>query len=124
MEYDIYSELDIKQHQKKYENYLEVLISEDGKIMYAVPSHQEKAVELACRKLEITREELAAMCPKEFYFDYLRWLLIVSGAVAIWNKGCMAPAPTKKQVASIRRLKMAGPYRGAVPMISETGGEK
>ena len=35
--YSIYSEFDIEQHKKKYVNYLEVLIEQDGRIVYAVP---------------------------------------------------------------------------------------
>lgn len=118
-EYSIYSEFDLEQHKEKYVNYLEVLIEEDGHIVYAVPSHQEKAVELACRKFGVSRRELLNMCPKEYYFDFMTWLLMQSGAVAVWNDFCSAPSATKKQVAAIRRLKMAGVYRGAVPLTAE-----
>lgn len=123
-EYSIYCDFDIEQHKKKYVNYLEVLIEEDGWIVYAVPSHQEKAIELACQKLRVNRQELMAMCPKEYYFDFLNWLLIVSGTVAVWNDFCSAPTVTKKQIASLRRLKMAGIYKGAVPLMQEEKGEK
>lgn len=82
-EYSIYCDFDIEQHKKKYVNYLEVLIEEDERIVYAVPSHQEKAIELACQKFRVNRQELMAMCPKEYYFDFLNWLLMVSGAVAV-----------------------------------------
>lgn len=123
-EYSIYCDFDIKQHKKKYVNYLEVLIEKDGRIVYAVPSHQEKAIELACQKLGANRQELMAMCPKEYYFDFLNWLLMVSGAVAVWNDFCSASTVTKKQIASLRRLKMAGIYKGAVPLMQEEKGEK
>ncbi len=117
--YSIYSEFDIEQHKKKYVNYLEVLVEQDGRIVYAVPSHQEKAVALACEKLGVTRRELLDMCPREYYFDYMNWLLKISGAIALWNEQCLAPAATRKQVGAIRRLKMAGLYKGAVPLITE-----
>lgn len=123
-EYSIYCDFDIKRHKKKYVNYLEVLIEKDGRIVYAVPSHQEKAIELACQKLGVNRQELMAMCPKEYYFDFLNWLLMVSGAVAVWNDFCSAPTVTKKQIASLRRLKMAGIYKGTVPLMREEKGEK
>ena len=42
-EYSVYSEFDITKHKHPYVNYLEVLIKEDGSIVYVVPSHQEKA---------------------------------------------------------------------------------
>lgn len=123
-EYSIYCDFDIEQHKKKYGNYLEVLIEKDGRIVYAVPSHQEKAIELACQKLGVSRQELMAMCPKEYYFDFMNWLLIVSGAVAVWNDFCSALTVTKKQIASLRRLKMAGIYKGAVPLMQKEKGEK
>lgn len=118
-EYSIYCDFDIEQHKKKYVNYLEVLIEKDGRIVYAVPSHQEKAIELACQKLGVNRQELMAMCPKEYYCDFLNWLLMISGAVAVWNDFFSAPAVTKKQIASLRRLKMAGIYKGTIPLMSE-----
>lgn len=117
--YSVYSEFDIEQRKKKYVNYLEVLVEKDGKIVYAVPSHQEKAVALACEELGVTRRELLDMCPREYYFDYMNWLLMISGAIALRNEHCIAPAATRKQVGSIRRLKMAGLYKGAVPLITE-----
>ena len=116
-EYDIYCPFDADEHKKKYVNYLEVLISKDGVIMYAVPSHQEKAIELACEELHVMREELNSMCPKEYYFDFLNWLLMISGAAAVWNEQCLAPCPTKKQVAALKMLKIKGLYKGTIPMI-------
>lgn len=85
MEYSVYSDFNIEQHKKKFINYLEVVIDENGKIMYAVPSHQEKLIRLACEKLKVTREELNTMCPEECYFDFVKWLCKVSGACAAWN---------------------------------------
>lgn len=58
MSYTVYSDFDIDQHKKTFIHYLEVVIDENGKIMYAVPSHQEKIISLACEKLNVTREEL------------------------------------------------------------------
>ena len=46
-DYGLGSTFDIEQHKAKYKNYLEVIIDANGTIMYAVPSHQEKASELA-----------------------------------------------------------------------------
>lgn len=118
-EYSVYCDFDMEKHKEKYVNYLEVLIEPDGKIVYAVPSHQEKAIALACQKLGLTRTELQDMCPREYYFDYMTWLLKISGAIAVWNEYCVAPMATVKQVGVIRRLKMLGLYKGAVPLITE-----
>ena len=65
MAYDLYSEFDIEQHKKKYINYLEVLIEENGHVIYAVPSHQELAIKMACNALNLTRKQLDELCPPE-----------------------------------------------------------
>jgi len=61
MAYDLNSDFDIEQHKKTFIHYLEVVIDGNGKIMYAVPSHQEKLITLAREKLNVTREELNAI---------------------------------------------------------------
>ena len=46
--YSVYSKFDVDKHKDTFDSYLEVMILEDGSIEYAVPSHQEKAIKLAC----------------------------------------------------------------------------
>ena len=123
-EYDVYSEFDIQKHKQRYVNYLEVMIDRDGKIMYAVPSHQEKAVQMACEVKGMSRTELERACPKDYYFDYLTWLLMQSGAMAVWNEFYQCYEPTKEQYASLRRLKMNGIYRGPLPVLSKRERER
>lgn len=88
-----------------------------------MPSHIEKLTELACLKQGVTREELSDMCPKESYYDYMRWLCIVSECMAVWNESFIADKPVKAQVATMRKLKMSGVYKGALPTMgmSATG---
>ena len=117
-EYNVYSEFDLEKHKEIYINYLEVMIDKDGKIMYAVPSHQEKAIEMACIAKNISRAELEKMCPEEYYFDFLTWLLMQSGAMAVWNNYYQCYNTTKKQYASLRRLKLAGVYKGVLPVVT------
>lgn len=112
-EYDVYCRFDIEKHKKRYANYLEVIIREDGEIVYAVPSHQQKAAEIACEKLNVTREELESRCPQEYYFDYLNWLLMQSNSVAVWTDFCVVPAFNRKHIAAIRKMKLAGIYKEA-----------
>lgn len=50
-EYSIYSPFNLDKHKATYKEYLEALLLEDGSIVYAVPSHQEKAANLACERL-------------------------------------------------------------------------
>jgi hypothetical protein len=114
-DYNLHSPFDLEKHKQTYTNYLEVVITEDGTIMYAVPSHTEKVTALACARLHLSRKELSDMCPPQYYFDYITYLCMAANAVAVWNDHCVAPNPTSKQIAAMRRLKMAGVYSGPIP---------
>ena len=118
-EYNLYCEFDLEKHKETYVMYLEVLIDPDGKVMYAVPSHQEKAIKIACQKLGVTREELNRMCPREYYFDFMRWLCKISGVMAVWTHDCEYWEPTVKQIGKLRQLKMEGLHTGPIPNTSE-----
>ena len=113
--YDVYSEFDIEKHKKHFVPYLEVMIDEDGKVHYAVPSHQEWAIAKSCEKLGVTRKELSDMTPPEFYIDWLNWLLAQCKGVAVWEDFFMAPEVNKRQYAALRRLKFGGVYKGNLP---------
>ena len=55
--------------------------------------------------------------PEQFYFDYLNWLLSLTGAIAVWNDDVSASAITVKQAAALRALKLNGLYKGKIPKI-------
>ena len=106
MEYDCnYSKFDIKQHKAKYVHYLEVIIREDGTIEYAHPCHQEKLIEIACQRLGLTREELCAMCPPEYYGDFTVWLCRMSGAVSVWEDFIIYDSLNNLQRLALCKLK-------------------
>lgn len=110
--YNLHSDFDIEQHKKTFVHYLEVVIDESGKIMYAVPSHQEKLIALGCEKLNVTREELNAMCPQEYYFDFMTWICKISGACAVWEKFIQANKLNEQQIEALQVLKDNGLYLG------------
>lgn len=114
--YDVYGEFNIEKHKKTYINYLEVLIKEDGKIVYAVPSHLAKAEELASEKLGISRKRLNKTIPKKYCFDYLTWVLTQSCAVAVWDDFYKTGENglNHRQRATLKRLKLHGLYKGAI----------
>lgn len=120
-EYSVYSPFDIKKHKETYINYLEVLILEDGTIEYAVPSHQEKALEIACKKLNKTKQEIEDMCPREYYCDFLTWLLGITGSISVWGTSAeyfiVYKTINKKQIAMLKKLKKHGLYKGDIPTI-------
>ena len=123
-EYNLQSEFDAEKHKEKYVNYLEVVIDENGTVMYAVPSHQEKVIEIACKKMKVNRQQLEAMCPPEYYLDFGVWLCKVANAVMIWNDFYMCATMNRKQMAAIRKLKLCGLYKGDVPDNTKIKGEK
>ncbi len=81
--------------------------------MYAVPSHQEKLISIACEKLNVTRDELNDMCPPEYYLDFMNWLCQITICVSVW-KDMMFGSPNDKQVDSMKELIDAGLYHGAI----------
>lgn len=119
-EYSVYSDFDLEKHKQTFTNYLEVIIDKDGKIMYAVPSHTEKAIAIACAELNVSREQLMDMVPQEYYCAMHEWLCQVAKIIMVWNNSCVAVNPTTKQLGALRRLKMAGVYSGPIPQ-SEKG---
>lgn len=111
--YDLHSEFDIEMHKKTFVNYLEVLIEPDGHVLYAVPSHQELAIELACKKYNCSRKKLNESCPPAYYFDFLVWLLGLTGCISVWNNFYQGTA-NDKQIAKLKELKDAGLYKGDI----------
>ena len=107
------SPFDIEVHKETFFNYLEVIIKENGVVEYAVPSHQEKLISIACKKEGISRDELGKRCPVEFYFDFMTWLCQMSGCVALWNDRMEGKA-NEKQQETIRGLINEGLYRGNI----------
>ena len=114
-EYNLYSEFSAEKHKQKYIHYLEVVIDENGKIMYAVPSHQEKMILLACEKLCVDRDGLDKMCPEDYYCDFFTWLSKVSGACAVWENFVEGYWFNEKQIQSLQMLKDCGLYLGEIP---------
>lgn len=117
--YSLYSEFDLEQHKKKYPHYLEVIIGPEGEVMYAVPSHQYKLMDIACRKFSVDRKDLEKMCPYEYWFDYTRWLCSITDCIAVWEHGIQYYSVNHKQMATLRRLKMAGVYTGQLPNVEK-----
>jgi len=106
--YDLHSPFNIELHKQTFINYLEVVIFPDGHIEYAIPSHQEKLIQVCQDKLGVSRYQLERMCPKEYYFDFLVWLCNMSGCVSVWNEYLVKSDTdplTKEQEDTIELLK-------------------
>ena len=111
--YGLHSEFNIAKHKYTFANYLEILVEADGHILYAVPSHQELAIHLACKKKRWTREELNNACPPEFYFDFLKWVLSLIDCISVWNNFYIGE-PNEKQIETLKTLKREGLYKGEI----------
>lgn len=107
------SQFELNKHIAKYVNYLEVIIDEEGIVHYATPSHQEKLISMACDKLNISREQLNDMCPKEYYTDFTNWLAYLVNAVVVYTDfyTCMQPL-NSSQFLTLCQLKDSGVYAG------------
>ena len=119
MPYDLHSDFDVQLHKKKIKNYLEVLILGDGKIIYAVPSHQLKGEEIASKRLGLSISEFRDSCPKDAMFDYLPWIASQANCVFVWNSYIVYSSINHKQYASLRKLKINGLYKGLLPNTDE-----
>ena len=106
--YDLYSEFDIAEHKKHYFNYLEVIIHPDGSIHYAIPSHQIYLIYYLADQYGETREEFEKRCPREFWADYLRWLVMESKCVSVWSIGYFGLDITDAQRKSLDLLVECG----------------
>lgn len=73
----------------------------------AVPSHQEKLIEIGKGKYGKSRDDFVAMCPAEMYCDYMEWLCEVTGCVAMWNRFVVGK-PNRFQMNKINELIDAG----------------
>lgn len=105
---------DVKTHKKHFINYLEVIILEDGTVVYASPSHTEKMVSIACQKLNVTRDELNDMVPVEYYADMMTWLCKITSCVALWTSMLIGSVNMHQHV-TINHLTNEGLYLGPYP---------
>lgn len=110
----LYEPFNIKKHKEHFIDYLEVVILENGTVEYAVPSHQEKMISLACEKLSVTRQELYDMCPIEYHANFMVWLSKISGAIPVWGQFYMGSL-NPQQASTLKTLKNEGLYTGELP---------
>lgn len=96
---------DMTTHKSTFINYLEVVVTENGTILYAHPSHNDVMARIA--KLRGVNSE---DCPRERWFDYDGWLREVSGCVCVWNDGVMG-VPNEAQERSLETLRNEGLLR-------------
>lgn len=107
----LHSPFNVEVHKATFVNYLEIVILEDGTIEYAVPSHQEKLISLACKKIGVDRDTLYGLCPREYWCDVMTWLSIQTSAIAVWDFK-IEGTPNEKQLETLDMLRKEGLYKG------------
>lgn len=101
---------DIETHKGAFVHYLEVCIDRDGVIRYAVPSHQRWLLERFMDRegIETDLEAWGRIPP----YGVIEWLCRELGCIAVWEDR-FSGVPNAKQRAALRRLRLAGLYRGS-----------
>lgn len=107
-------------HNETFVNYCEVIVTEDGNTIYAVPSHL-----MALEKLYVEEKgsSPAVDCPREFYADYLGWLSEELKACVVYTN-FFGKVYNDKQRRELRRLQMHGCCNFGKQLKMLTGGVK
>jgi hypothetical protein len=108
----LHSPFDLDTHKATFVDYLEVCVSADGVIHYAVPSHTAFVENYLAEHLHKTVQDVRALCPREQYCDYAQWLCNTSGCIMLWDNHIIHPNEcTAKQVLTLHTLIKQGLYR-------------
>ncbi len=104
----LHGAFDAELHKRTFIDYLEVVISPEGIVEYAIPSHSEKLLQVYMQKYSIDRgTALRNLASKNN--GYIENLSEATGYISVWNEayitGCK---PTQK---------LQGLYRGRIDDI-------
>lgn len=90
----------VKQH--KHINYCECVITKDGQIFDAIPSHIEKLIELSGK----SKQELSQLMP--IFCAPLEWLLGYTGCVSVWFDSFLFDSLSQAQLDVLGYLSQYG----------------
>ena len=96
---------DVNTHKATFTDYLEVVVTEDGTIVYAVPSHQRVLERLYALRTGMDANEA---CPRERWLDMLDWLMEETGCVCAYTAGVLGRPHTMAQQAALTMLYEEG----------------
>ena len=118
----LHSPFNIITHKKTFIDYLEVVIDDKGKIMYAVPSHMEMLIKIYMERYNVSREEIIHKLtydpPWEYGLDMSAWLCDKLNCICVWNDSYKGK-PNQVQLNKLKTLRLSGVYRGPVHDIYE-----
>lgn len=117
----LYSPFDVNTHKNNFINYLEIIITKEGEIKYAVPGHSECLELLYAKQNNIIKRNnedcfdyfdravkfTRDACPKEYYCDYNTWLCAITGAIMVWGNPTnkIIGEPNDKQIKALKMLE-------------------
>lgn len=100
----LHEDFDFQTHADNFFDYLEVIIRPNGKIEYAVPSHQIKLEDVYIELFSESEFQRNMMCDEAFR-DYLQWLVDSTCCCCVWDDFCVKPKNiTKAQLQSLKKL--------------------
>lgn len=114
----LHSPFDIETHKQTFVSYLEVVISPEGIVEYAVPSHTDKLIEILAKQKGIENFDEAKRyvfntAMNNGYCSSIDFLTGVTGYISVWFKGYIAEdPPTKAQLNKLKELFDNGIYVG------------
>lgn len=101
----LHGPFDLATHKATFVNYLEVVITEDGTIIYAVPSHQKVLERLFMAK---TGRDANESVPRSRWFDMFDWLMEETGCVCAYTAGVLGKPRTREQEDALAMLYSEG----------------
>lgn len=119
----LHQPFDIETHKKTFIHYLEIVILEDGTIVYAVPSHNKKLESICCKNLGIDINFEYSPNPQlthDFklkhgnnWWDWEDYLYETSKAICVWEN-MYKGRPNIKQLNQLKILKENNLYLGEI----------
>ena len=101
----LHGPFDLATHKATFTNYLEVVVTPDGTIIYAVPSHQRVLERIYQAAHGVAAEDAV---PRERWLDMLDWLMEETGCVCAYTAGVLGRPTTVEQEEAIAMLRREG----------------
>ena len=114
----LHSSFDIETHKQTFVSYLEAVISPEGVVEYAVPSHTEKLIEIFMKQkgfdnITKAKEYIIKTTINNGMCSTIEFLTGVTGYISIWFDHYVASdPPTKQQLDKLKELFDNGVYVG------------
>lgn len=93
-----------------------LIITPDGQIYYSYDTPAGFAEKYIQSEFDCPDALLWELCPPQYRDDYALWLMKVSGLVVVTTNTCLYDRASVPQLAQVRQLKMAGLYKGQLPL--------